>query len=504
MWERLTNLNTSGLPLGAVAKARLAELDLTFTRTPQAAKQACAPMDKKELIAWLAHHHHQKSQPVHDDPWFRCCSTHPLHALFALASLAAEDHWPASYWDSALAAWSQKPNSLIRRLWEFSAPVLQGMPDRAIQEIGRSFLWWLRSVCTSGSRHHDILFNLCCRLLSLLPKDSSRLGSNPTVVSLVTDALNHPVGHITQTLLTLLFNGQPNNDGVLPAHFKGAFSMLCQESTVDYRHGRVLLAYYLLSLFDLDRDWALTTLIPRLSWENPEEASALWQGVTQGLTRPSAHSRLLLEAISGMLPNTAEHYSWMGKGIQSFAEFLTRMALDQPDNLSTYRSAFEAMPLTGLEAAAKTLVKDLENAEQKEDFWQTRIRPFWRLWPKSANLVSPQISQSLARLVLATGDEFHDAVALLNDWLQKPENPRFVVRCLSGTELCSCFPADALSFLDRVVDQNRRWNSWHTSLRECLQNIAEADPQLVTDHRFRALWDYAPDVCVQGGRAALS
>ena len=457
LWERLTNLNTSGLPLGAVAKARLAELDLTFTRTPQAAKQACAPMDKKELIAWLAHHHHQKSQPVHDDPWFRCCSTHPLHALFSLASLAEENNWPASYWDSALVAWSRKPDSLIRRLWEFSAPVLPSMPDPAMREIGRSFSWYLRRVCRSGSRHHDILFDLCCRFLSLQRKESSRLGTNRTVGFLVTDAFSHPVGHITQALVILLFNGQSNKDDDMPVHFKRAFSMLCQESTVDYRHGRVLLAYHLLSLFDLDRDWALTTLIPRLSWENPEEASALWWGVTQGLTWRSAHSHPLLAAISGMLPDTAEQYTQLGAGIQSFAAFLTRMALVQPDTLSTYRSAFEAMPLTGMEAAAKTLLEALENAEQKEDFWRTRIRPFWRLWPKSANLVSPQISQSLARLVLATGDEFHDAMALLKDWLQKPEQPEFVVRCLSRTELCSCFPADALSFLDQVVDQNRRW-----------------------------------------------
>lgn len=97
-----------------------------------------------------------------------------------------------------------------------------------------------------------------------------------------------------------------------------------------------------------------------------------------------AHRRAHAQSLAGQLKaGSAEQYTQSGAGIQSFAAFLTRMALVQTDNLSTYRSAFEAMPLTGLEAAAKTLVEALENAEQKEDFWQTRIRPFWRLWPKN-------------------------------------------------------------------------------------------------------------------------
>jgi hypothetical protein len=252
-----------------------------------------------------------------------------------------------------------------------------------------------------------------------------------------------------------------------------------------------------LRLFELDRDWTLTILIPRLNWENPEEASALWQGVTQALARSSAHGHPLLENISGMLPNIDEHYNSLGGGIQSFATFLTRIALGKPDILDSYRSAFKAMPITGLEVAAKTLVEDLKNAERKEEFWQTRIRPFWELWwPKSANRVSPQISRLLAQLVLATGDEFHDAVDLLKDWLHKPkpDQPESLVRYLSKTDLRNRFPADALTFLDQVVDQNRPWRKSQTSLRECLKDIAKAAPALANDPRFHALWVHAPGV----------
>jgi hypothetical protein len=51
VWERLTNLNTSGLTLGDMAKARLAELDQNFPTTPQTAKQAYTPNDKQALIS---------------------------------------------------------------------------------------------------------------------------------------------------------------------------------------------------------------------------------------------------------------------------------------------------------------------------------------------------------------------------------------------------------------------------------------------------------------------
>jgi hypothetical protein len=494
IWERLTNLNRSGLTLGDMAKARLAELDPNYPTTPQTVKQACAPKDKQALISWLVHHRHQKSQPYPDDPWFRCCSKHPLHALIALEALAEEGHWHASYWDTALGAFSHKRLFLIRRLWGFFAPVMQRMPDPAVQEIGRNLSLLLPRVCSSGSRHHDIIFDLCCRLLPMLPKDSRRMGINPTIDFSVHDVRNHPVGQITRALLALLSNGQLMRGIGLPVKFKQAFSIFFLESAVDYRQGRVLLAYDLLRLFDLDREWTLTTLIPRLSWENPEEASALWQGVSQAFARPSAHGHPLLEIISGMLPNTDEHYISLGAGIQSFATFLTRIALDQPGSLGTYRTAFEAMPITGLEIAAKTLVEDLNNAEQKEEFWQTRIRPFWGVWPKSANRISPQITRLLAQLVLDTGDEFHDAVELLKDWLHKPkpDQPESLVLYLSKTDLCKRFPADGLTFLDQVVDQNRPWRQWQTSLRECLEFIAKAAPALVNDPRFQALREYAP------------
>ncbi|MEY4352468.1 MAG: hypothetical protein RLZZ609_709 [Cyanobacteriota bacterium] len=185
----------------------------------------------------------------------------------------------------------------------------------------------------------------------------------------------------------------------------------------------------------------------------------------------------------------------LGQASKQFAVFLTHVALDRPKGFSVteFRWAFAALPPPELEAAAQALYQALDAAcDQREAFWDTRVKPFWAIWPKDKDSWTPQIAKSLALLVLAAGSKFPEALKALQDWLQESDDPHVVVRKLHTTNLCGSFPEDALRFLDHVVDRNRPWRPWQTSLRECLATIQRSDPRLANDLRFRTLWDYVP------------
>ncbi len=120
-----------------------------------------------------------------------------------------KDIWPAGRWREALQAWSEE--GLVLRSWRFAAPLVQTMPDEVLQEIAHSITWWLEAVSKSIDRHETILLDLCRRVLAL--PHQRRIVD--TIDQPVTEAINHPIGHVTQALLNLWFKREPNDNDML-------------------------------------------------------------------------------------------------------------------------------------------------------------------------------------------------------------------------------------------------------------------------------------------------
>ena len=157
--------------------------------------------------------------------------------------------------------------------------------------------------------------------------------------------------------------------------------------------------------------------------------------------------------------------------------------------MDEFRSAIGALPQEGLEECAQALSQALEGAtDQREDYWKNRVQPFWQyVWPKSRDLATPRIAESLTRLVIAVRSEFPAALAAMQDWLQPIERPDYVVYLLHESGLCSRFPADALRLLDAVV-ADQQWAP--RELGQCLDNIEQSSPELAQDTRFQRLRVY--------------
>lgn len=91
-------------------------------------------------------------------------------------------------------------------------------------------------------------------------------------------------------------------------------------------------------------------------------------------------------------------------------------------------------------------------------------------------------------MVIASRGEFPATLAAAQDWLQPIEHPHYVVHLLQESGLCSRYPADALSLLNAVID-DQQWGP--RELGQCLDQIVQAAQDLAQDARYLRLREYS-------------
>jgi len=509
VWLHLAKLNTSGVALGASAAARLAEISNTYPQWQLAKNERdefshwlsgtgdpdyensrdvdIAPRKRQELVQWLTKPMPER-RPFYEDTWREVCRARFFHSWSALCDLAKDGVWPAGRWREALQVWAEE--GMVLRSWRYAAPLVQTMPDAVLQEIDHAVTWWVEAASKSINCHEDILLNLCCRVLALPLEAGSgfRITRNGVeTYNPVSSAINHPIGHITQALINLWFKQKPNDNDLLPADLKPIFTTLCDAQIDQFRHGRVLLGSRLIAFFRVDRPWTEKYLLPLFGWSNPVEAKAAWEGF---LWSPRLYQPLLT-AFKSQFLESANHYADLGEHRQQFATFLTYAALGPTEGytIEEFRSAIGALPSEGLEESAQALYQAIEGAgEQCEDYWKNRAYPFWqKIWPKSRDLATPRIAESLTRLVIAARNEFPSALEAVFDWLKPVEHPDYPVHLLYESGLCNKYPADALRFLSALID-NQPWRP--RELDKCLTQIEQVEPLFGQKSSFLRLREY--------------
>lgn len=508
VWLHLAKLSTSGLALGAPAAARLVEISNAYPQWQLAANERdefshwmsgtgdpdyedsrdvdIAPRKRGELVQWLTKPTPER-RPFYEDTWRDVCRTRFFHSLSALCDLARDGVWPAGRWREALQVWAEE--GTVLRSWLYAAPLVQIMPDAVLLEIAHGVTRWMETASKLISRHEDILLELCRRVMALPIDAGTGITSNGEPIDQpVTEAINHPVGHVTQALVNLWFKQSPNDNDLLPSDLKNMFTTLCDLQVGRFRHGRVLLGSRLIAFFRVDRPWTEQHLLPLFCWDNTVEAKAVWEGF---LWSPRLYQPLLT-AFKSQFLDSANHYADLGEHRQQFAAFLTYAALGPTEGYTVdeFRAAIGELPREGLEESAQALSQALEGAAgQREDYWKNRVQPFWQqIWPKSRELATPRIAESLIRLLIASHNEFPAALAAVQGWLQPIEHPNYVVHLLHESGLCKLFPVEALLLLNAIIS-DQQWGP--SELGKCLDEIAHSTLNLAQDARYLRLREYS-------------
>lgn len=495
IWLRLAKLRQSGASLDPASVFRLEELSALHPQWKLATDESdefplwigdgdewrsfvITPRRRRDLVSWLRQH--PTSDWQQEDDWGQRCRRDFATTACALYALTLEGVWPTERWREALQAWSEE--GLVARSWRCIAPVLSNAPDELLEAVAHSLGRWLQEVGKVQDVQEELFFRLCRRLLAI----KTQVGAHTEDV--VTQAINHPVGHVTEALLRWWYR-LPLEDGQgLPEQLKSVLTDICDTPDERFRHGRVLLAAHAITLFRVDRDWTAQHLLPLLTWrESDDEARAVWEGLlwTARLHRP------FFEAIKAPFLNTARHSQRLGERKDRYASLLTFAALELGDSFTTVelRTAFRALPKEGVAEAAKALAIALQGAgDKREAYWDNRIAPFLRhIWPRSQELASPELTDGLFRVCIAAGHRLPQALDVLQAWLQPVPYPGHLVHLLHESRLSTQLPAEALTLLDRIIGDQP---PLPRELAQLLDEIAAAQPMLRQDPRFARLDTY--------------
>jgi hypothetical protein len=499
IWLRLAKITETGAVFSAAGKERLHALASRHPEWKLAKDQrdefpywmgageewrkfVATPRRRRELIEWL------RQQPGtdhwQDDDWRERCRTNFPTAACALWALATEGVWPIGRWREALQAWSE--DKLMRRAWRRMAPVLVDAPSKILQALTHGISWWLQAIAETFIGHETQFFALSRRVLALVRQDDDQNGDQDDPVF---RAINHPVGHVAQALLSWWYRCTPEDGQGLPEEVGPIFTELCDTRTEEFRHGRVLLASHVIALFRTDQDWATDHLLSLFDWQRSEsEARVAWEGF---LWSPRLY-RPLMEMLKPAFLDTARHYAALGKHRAQYASLLTFAALDPGDTftIAELAAATRSLPPSGLDDSAQALVSAVEGAgEQHADYWTHRVAPYLHaIWPKTRNNISPAVSENLARLCVAAQDAFPEALPLLRPWLQPLTHAHYVAHRLHETALAGRFPEPALEFLNLVIGDQTKWPP--SDLGACLEAIRTAAPSLRADRRFEELMEH--------------
>jgi hypothetical protein len=494
VWLRLAKILQAGAVLSANANAHFSTLAAQYPSRQLAADErdefpfwmeggwvgdrdpwrsfTPVPRTRRGVLDYLIAH--PVLEASEQDDWRKRCSDSFQATAYALHKLTQQGNWPVERWRDALQAWSEE--NLLDRSWRHMAPVMARAPDDLLQSLAHGITWWLKSVAKTFQGHEENFLTLIQRILRLdfEPEDDD---------DLVFRAINHPVGHVTQALLDWWYRQDIEDGQHLPDSIKPVFSKLCDTNIEKYKYGRLLLAAHVITLFRVDRAWAQQCLLPLFDWQLSEnEARAAWEGF---LWSPRLY-RPLMEKLKPAFLETATHYSLLGKHSEQYASLLTFAALDPGDTFTTSElaNAVRALPPDGLREVAETLTRALEGTEdQREDYWKNRVLPFWdKIWPKSNDRASDTSATSLARLCIAAGNEFPEAIAVVGKWLRSIEHPDYVIDRLHESGLCIRFPECSLQLLDAILADQLSWVS--QELRQCLNAIGLTAPNLCHDRRF--------------------
>jgi hypothetical protein len=438
------------------------------------------PRTRRGVLQYLSAH--PVLEADEQDDWRQLCSEMFPATAYALYKLSREGVWPADRWRDALQAWSEE--KLRDDAWRYMAPIVANVSQTVLPDLSRGIGWWLQAIAKTFDVHQNHFLTLSKRVLSLDFEVTDDY-DDP-----VTRAINHPVGLVTQALLDWWYRQKPEDGQGLPEEIKDIFTGLCATQIAKFRNGRVLLSAHALSLFRVDGAWSSRCLLPLFDWGvSGVEAQGAWEGF---LWSPRLH-RPFMEAIRPAFLDTVNHYGELGKHRSQFAAFLTFAALDPGDtfSVSELAMAVRSLPPDGLREAAQALVRALEGSgNQREDYWQNRVLPFWqRIWPNSHDQAASASADSLARLCIAAGNEFPSAMAVVGNWLRAIEYPDYAISRLQESGLPTRFPEETLQLLSIIVGDQPSWLP--QELRRCLEAIVLVAPALRRDFRYMRLDEIA-------------
>ena len=453
---------------------------------------------KEPLASTLAKAHELSGRVedhfVENDPFAGLATEYPVRAFAALRISAKRGEYPEWAWHTFLNRQRRKDDPA--RLSALIAERLSSYPTAAISDVIRPASDWLLVVSKKLASAYPASFEkVTSSLIDVLQHDSAKIGT--TIVRTGnepdwgTEALNAPVGKITQAL----FEDPRKNDlkpgQKFPTAWLAHVDRLLALSGDAHRHAIVIFAFNLDWFFIIDPTWTESNLISILDGDDEDDRNALWSGFLWGAKVPR---QALYMRMKPRLLDFAKNRSSLRRGHDEVLAgiILAGWANTRDEGGERYISRAEMRDVilnTDDELRSRILwqlqqwAKDGKVDENLD--WSILLLEFLsHVWPRHKSAKSPAISARLCDLVFASDDSFPELVQIVLPLVTVIDRDLLWLPDMKPTEnnVVTRFPQETLALLHAVLPENAR--SWPYGTGPILERVGDASDELKHDARL--------------------
>jgi hypothetical protein len=400
-----------------------------------------------------------------------------------MKTLLGKKIYQPEIWRMAFSVfWGRPEPEWQSEVWRQLLDIIPELPSELCLEINNTLSGWISVLAKHLPMEEEPKFwSIWVRLWSLRSEIPTAGFSNRPVYA----ALNHPSGQLAEAALTRLFERKLSKDDGLPEQLKPHFDTIASAEDSGGVLGRVMLASRLNNLYLLDRAWTSDKLIPKLEWSSPE-APALWEGY---LWAPRCSPELLAAFKKSFLEtvvrsNEVEDHSTNLRRLFAAVCIYDDGALT-PQEMRKATHSFDSKALADLLALFSDL---LRGAEQKAPtLWNDRIGPWLKkYWPTTKEKQSERSSLLAAEMAINGKEAFPLIAEWAMDFLLPAEHVDQLLWRLQESDVTERYPSIVLRVLSKLVPDGA--GSWvYRGLREILQKVSSASPELSTDATYKRL-----------------
>ena len=408
-------------------------------------------------------------------------------AAEALQQLGTEDRWPPTFWQQFLWSVPDSPEQPGEEaaLKERVAQMLVRAPDELFDEIDSTVAEFVKGLASAYEveREPEIeaLWARAWRAVGRRMPEAIGVSDEP-----LTDALNDPAGRLADAALARLSKHRLGVGDNLPASVLPYFEAIAREPNGHL--GRVMLATKLHYLFAVDPEWVGERLIPLFSPGQSAEAGNLWYAYGWSQTiRPN-----LLLALKASFLAVFREGEISARTERNLTLLFLVICLEAPNEMTDdeVHEVMGALSQDALKAVLASLRDRLRGEDsERAEIWHEKIQPWLeKYWPRPAARNTPGTSKAIVEMLANCGDAFPQATAWALEHLRSFEGSLFR---LQRSGQAGQHPEATLEVLVRVIGPNGLPPQHRYTLREILDEMKEAMPEMERDPQFQRLYRVA-------------
>jgi hypothetical protein len=426
---------------------------------------------------------------VERDPYAGLCASKPSRAFSALTVAGKAGKFPQGSWQTFLNHENRKMDTL--RFVTLIAGRLSRIPDEFLNELLRPATDWVLRIHKSLlPSHRDVLDRLWKRIVALLKQDQ-RTGVSSMVRGTqkpdwATEALNSPVGHLAQVMMSDPAISNIKAADHFPDWWKARANELLSLSGDRRRHALAIFCHNLVWLFAFDPQWVIKAFLPVIDQQD-DDSDAFWAGFFWGAKVPQ--EQLYIKMKPALMRLAHKNSDTRRKHAEILAGIILAgwgSKIGNGETRAVTNSEMTALIIDADDDFRTQLVWHLENWSKTPDtHWaDDAITLLNDVWPRQIAAKTPRVSAKLTELAFAHGEQFPLYVNCIlplvvpidQDYINLPIIER------NKNNLVDRFPESALAILHAVLTDDAR--KWPYGMSEILDRIGLAEPRLLTDGRL--------------------